>query len=110
MTSALASYERLRAQTNLSPTALQQAQVAGLITSGEVSAAVAQLEAFQAAQAAADALAAEARRHELDAARLEAQRLARQTYDRRLAGMAAHSDGGAGLRLRLTALYGGAGQ
>ena len=52
--SALASYEKIRTQTNLSPTALQQAQVAGLITSGEVSAAVAQLEAFQAAQAAAD--------------------------------------------------------
>ena len=110
VTSALASYERLRAQTNLSPTALQQAQVAGLITSGEVSAAVAQLEAFQAAQAAADALAAEARRHALDAARLDAQRAARVTYDRRLAGMAAHSDGGEGLRLRMTALYGGQGQ
>ena len=105
--SALASYEKIRAQTNLSPTALQQAHVAGLITSGEVSAALAQLEAFQAAQAAADALAAEARRRELEAARLDAQRAARQTYDRRLRGIAAHSDGGESLKLRMTALYGG---
>ena len=36
--SALASYQQLRGQTNTSGTALQQAQIAGLITSGEVSA------------------------------------------------------------------------
>ena len=39
--SALDSYAQLRGQTNTSRTALQQAQIAGLITSGEVSAALA---------------------------------------------------------------------
>ena len=100
ITSALASYERLRAQTNTSPTALQQAQVAGMITDGEVSAAVAQLDAFMATKEAADALEAEARRRELEAARLDAQRRGRVTYERRLAGIAANRDGGETLKLR----------
>ncbi len=98
--SALDSYERLRAQTNVSPTALQQAQVAGLITSGEVSAAVAQLDAFIAAKDTAAALDAEARRHAREAARLDAQRRGRVTYERRLAGIAANRDGGEALKLR----------
>ena len=105
--SALESYERLRSQTNTSPTALQQAQVAGMITDGEVSAALAQLHAFTATKDAADALAAEARRRELEAARLDAQRRGRATYERRLAGIAASRDGGAELRLRMTAFFGG---
>ena len=105
--SALDSYARLRAQTNTSPTALQQAQVAGLLTSGEVSAALAQLHAFEAAKDAADALAAEQRRRELEAARLDAQRRGQATYRRRVAGIAASRDGGESLKLRMTALYGG---
>ena len=105
--SALASYERLRAQTNVSPTALQQAQVAGLITSGEVSAAVAQLDAFTAAKDTAAALEVEARRREREAARLDAQRRGRATYERRMAGIAASRDGGEALKLRMTPLYGG---
>ena len=92
--SALASYEQLRAQTNTSGTALQQAQVAGLITSGEVTAALAQLHAFQATQDSAEALEAEARRRELEAARLASQQAAREEYDRRIAGIAARRDGG----------------
>ena len=48
--SALDSVAALRGQTNASGTALQQAQVAGLITNGEVTAALAQLLAFQATQ------------------------------------------------------------
>ena len=98
--SALDSYERLRAQTNVSPTALQQAQVAGLITSGEVSAAVAQLDAFIAAKDTAAALDAEARRRAREATRLDAQRRGRVTYERRLAGIAANRDGGEELKLR----------
>ena len=92
--SALASYAQLRAQTNTSGTALQQAQVAGLITSGEVTAALAQLHAFQATQDSAEALEAEARRRELEAARLASQQAAREEYDRRIAGIAARRDGG----------------
>ena len=105
--SALESYETIRAQSNTSPTALQQAQVAGMLTSGEVSAALAQLRAFEAAKDAADALAAEQRRRELEAARLDAQRRGQATYRRRVAGIAASRDGGESLKLRMTALYGG---
>ena len=95
--SALASFAELRGQTNASGTALQQAQVAGLITNGEVTAALAQLLAFQATQETAQALEAEARRRERDAARLATQEAARQDYDRRLAGIDATRDGGDGL-------------
>ena len=92
--SALASFAELRGQTNASGTALQQAQVAGLITNGEVTAALAQLLAFQATQETAQALEAEARRRERAAARLAIQEAAREDYDRRLAGIDAHRDGG----------------
>ena len=92
--SALDSLAALRGQTNASGTALQQAQVAGLITNGEVTAALAQLLAFQATQETAQALEAEARRRERDAARLATQEAAREDYDRRLAGIDAHRDGG----------------
>ena len=92
--SALASFAALRGQTNASGTALQQAQVAGLITNGEVTAALAQLLAFQATQQTAQALEAETRRRERAAARLAIQEAAREDYDRRLAGIDAHRDGG----------------
>ncbi len=68
--------------------------MAGLITNGEVTAALAQLLAFQATQETAQALEAEARRRERDAARLATQEAARADYDRRLAGIDAHRDGG----------------
>ncbi len=99
--SALDSYEQLRGQTNTSGTALQQAQVAGTITSGEVMAALVQLQAFEATQDAAEAIAAEARRRALEAARLATQRAARVEHDRRLAGIAAHRDGGDELLFRV---------
>ena len=99
--SALESYEHLRGQTNTSGTALQQAQVAGLITSGEVTAALVQLQAWQAIQEAAEALEAETRRRERAAARLQTQQAAREDYDRRMAGMAARRDGGAALLFRV---------
>ena len=99
--SAFESYERLRAQTNTSGTALQQAQVAGMITNGEVSAALAQLHAFQAVQAAADELEAEAQRRERAAARLAEQRAAQEMYERRMAGVAASRDGGEELKFRI---------
>ena len=95
--SALDSYDQLRGQTNTSGTALGQAQIAGLITSGEVSASLLQLQAHEAAQTAADQLAAEARRREREAARLETLRTARADHARRLAGIEARRDGGLGL-------------
>ena len=92
--SARDSYAELRGQTNTSGTALQQAQIAGLITSGEISAAQLQLQAFEASQRAAEELAAEQRRRELEAARVASQRAARAQHDRRIAGIEGHRDGG----------------
>ena len=92
--SALESLAALRAQTNASGTALQQAQVAGLITNGEVTAALAQLLAFQATQETAQALEADARRREREAALRATQEAARADYDRRIVGIEALRDGG----------------
>ena len=92
--SARESYAELRGQTNTSGTALGQAQIAGLITSGEISAALLQLQAFEANQRAAEELAAEERRRELEAARVATQRAARALHDRRIAGIEGHRDGG----------------
>ena len=99
--SALDSYHQLRAQTNTSDTALRQAQGAGLITTGEVTAALVQLHAFEATQEAAEHVAAEERRRAREAARLATHRAARAEHDRRLAGIAARADGGDALRLRV---------
>ena len=94
---ARVSYAELRGQTNASGTALQQAQVAGTITSGEVSAALLQLQAHEAARRTAEDLAAEQRRREREAARLETRRTARADHDQRITGIEAHRDGGASL-------------
>lgn len=51
--SAQESLQRLRSNTNVSDTALAQAQVTGLATQGEVLSAMAQLMAFEAARGAA---------------------------------------------------------
>ena len=48
--SALDSYDGLRNNANKSDTALQQSQVAGMVTQGQLTAAMAQLQALQAAQ------------------------------------------------------------
>ena len=92
--SARESYAELRGQTNTSGTALGQAQIAGLITSGEISAALLQLHAFEANQRAAEELAAEQRRRELEAARMVSHRAARAQHDRRIAGIEGRRDGG----------------
>ena len=99
--SALDSYQQLRGQTNTSGTALGQAQIAGLITSGELSAALLQLQAHEATQAAAEALAAEQRRREREAARLDTLRTARADHARQLAGIEGHRDGGDSLLFRV---------
>ena len=98
---ARASYAELRAQTNTSGTALGQAQVAGTITSGEVTAALLQLHAHEAARRAAEDLAAEQRRREREAARLETLRAARADHDRRVAGIEGHRDAGDSLLFSL---------
>ena len=99
--SARESYEHLRAQTNKSDTALREAQVTSLITNGEVSAALLQLQTHAATEAAAKALAAEERRRERDAARLATHRAAQAEHAARVAGIASRADGGDRLRFRV---------
>ena len=99
--SARDSYAALRAQTNQSGTALQQAQVTGTITAGEVSAAFLQLHAHEAARRAAEELAAEERRREREAARLDALRAAHADHNLRRGGIEQTRDGGDSLLFSL---------
>ncbi len=99
--SARLSYAALRGQTNQSGTALQQAQVTGTITAGEVSAAVLQLHAHEAARRAAEELAAEERRREREAARLDALRTAHADHNLRRGGIEQSRDGGDSLLFSL---------
>ena len=99
--SARASYAALRGQTNQSGTALQQAQVTGTITAGEVSAAVLQLQAHEAARRAAEELEAEERRREREAARLDALRAAHADHNLRRGGIEQTRDGGDSLLFSL---------
>ena len=103
--SALDSYDGLRTNANRSVTALGQAQVAGLVTQGQLTAAMAQLQAFQAAREAAEELETERRRRERLNAIVAARRQGRQMYNDRMAGITALSDGGASLRMRVHTLY-----
>ena len=99
--SALDSYDYLRTATDTGATSLAQAQVASAITTGEVTAALAQLETAKVAAEANETLHHEARARERDAARLAARHAARATHAQRQAGILAQRDGGAGLRLRV---------
>ena len=99
--SARESYAALRGQTNQSGTALQQAQVTGTIPAGEVSAAVLQLQAHEAARRAAEELEAKERRREREAARLDALRAAHADHNLRRGGIEQTRDGGDSLLFRL---------
>ena len=97
---AVTSYEGLRNNTNTSNTALQQAMVAGTVTQGNLTAAMAQLMVYQASQESA-------KEYEQEIARREAQ----ITFDAQQAGIAARVDSmREGLLFRVPALYGGPGQ
>ena len=105
------SYEGLRNNTNTSNTALAQSQVAGTVTQGNLTAAMAQLMAYQAAKEAAKDYEREiARRREL-ARWVESQRRAEINFNAQQAGLAARRDAmREGLLFRIPALYGGPGQ
>ena len=103
--SALDSYDGLRNNANKSDTALQQSQVAGMVTQGQLTAAMAQLQALQAAQEAAEDLEAERRRREREAALMEATARGQQIFQERLDGITSRSDGGASLRMQVHPLY-----
>ncbi len=99
--SARLSYAALRGQTNQSGTALQQAQVTGTITAGEVSAAVLQLHAHEAARRAAEELEAEERRREREATRLDALRAGHADHNLRRGGIEQSRNGGDSLLFSL---------
>ena len=108
---AVESYEGLRNNTNTSNTALAQSQVAGTVTQGNLTAAMAQLMAYQAAKEAAEDYEREiARRQEL-ARWLEAQKQADINFAAQQAGLDARRERlREGLLFRIPALYGGPSQ
>ena len=108
---AVSSYEGLRSNTNTSNTALQQAMVAGTVTQGNLTAAMAQLMVYQASQESAREYEQEIARREELARFVEAEREAQITFDAQQAGIAARVDSmREGLLFRVPALYGGPGQ
>ena len=108
---AVESYKGLRNNTNTSNTALAQSQVAGTVTQGNLTAAMAQLMAFQAAKTVAEDYEREiARRQEL-ARWVAAQQQAEITFDAQQAGLYERRDSmREGLLFRIHPLYGGSGQ
>ena len=108
---AVSSYEGLRNNTNTSNTALQQAMVAGTVTQGNLTAAMAQLMVYQASQESAKEYEQEIARREELARFVEAEREAQIAFDAQQAGIAARVDSmREGLLFRVPALYGGTGQ
>ena len=108
---AVKSYEGLRNNTNTSNTALAQSQVAGTVTQGNLTAAMAQLMAYQAAKEAAEDYEREIARREALAERVAAQQQAEITFAAHQAGLNARRETmREGLLFRIPALYGGQGQ
>ena len=108
---AVESYEGLRNNTNTSNTALAQSQVAGTVTQGNLTAAMAQLMAFQAAKEAAEDYEREIARREALARWIETQRRAEITFAAQQAGLDARRDSmRERLLFRIHPTYGGNGQ
>ncbi len=105
---AVESYEGLRNNTNTSNTALAQSQVVGAVTQGNLTAAIAQLLAFQAARQSAVDYEEEIARREALARRIERQRTAQATFTAQQAGLDARQDSmREGLLFRIHPAYGG---
>ena len=107
---ARASYQRLQNNTNVSGTALAQSQVAGTVTQGHLTVAMAQLMAFEAARQAAEDYEREiARREELERS-VEMARQAEINFEAQQAGLDQRRDSlREGLLFRIHPLYGGNG-
>ncbi len=105
---AVKSYEGLRNNTNTSNTALAQSQVAGTVTQGNLTAAMAQLMAYQAAKEAAQDYEREIARREVLAERVAAQQQAEITFAAHKAGLDARRQTlRDGLLFQIPTLYGG---
>ena len=108
---AVDSYEGLQNNTNISNTALAQSQIAGTVTQGNLTAAMAQLMAYQAAKEAAEGYEREIERR-LELARSVArQQQAEINFNAQQAGLDERRDSmREGLLYRVHPLYGGSGQ
>ena len=105
---AVESYKGLRNNTNVSNTALAQSQIAGTVTQGNLTAAMVQLMAFQAAKEEAETYESEITRREALAARVLKQQRAELMYNAHLDGIAANRDSiRDGMLFSIPALYGG---
>ena len=108
---AVKSYEGLRNNTNTSNTALAQSQVAGTVTQGNLTAAMAQLMAYQAAKESAEDYEREIARREALAQRVAKQQQSDLMYNAHKDGIVARRQTlREGMLFRIPALYGGQGQ
>ena len=108
---AVDAYTGLSAQTNVSHTALQQSGLAGQVTEGNLTAAMAQLMAFQAAREAAKDYEREIERRERLAEWVAAQQRAQVNFAAQQAGLDARRESMRdGLLLKVHPFYGGDGQ
>ena len=108
---AVESYEGLRNNTNTSNTALAQSQVAGTVTQGNLTAAMAQLMAFQAAKEAAQDYEREIARREALARWVAARQREEIAFTAQQAGLDRRRDSmREGLLFRIHPAYGGADQ
>ena len=102
------AYSGLSSNSNVSNTAMAQAQVSGIITQGNLTAAMAQLMAFQAAKEAAEAYEQEIARRVALARFLQAEQEAQIEFDAQQAGIEARrASMQDGLLFTIPALYGG---
>ena len=102
------SHERLRDNINTSNTALAQSQVTGAVTQGHLTAAMAQLMAYQAAKEAAEGYEREITRREALAQRVATHQQADLVYNAHRDGIVARRQSlRDGLLFRVPALYGG---
>ena len=105
---AVKSYEGLQNNTNVSNTALAQSQIAGTVTQGNLTAAMVQLMAFQAAKQAAEDYESEITRREALAQRVAKQQQSDLMYNAHKDGIVARRQSMRdGLLFRVPALYGG---
>lgn len=106
--SAQKSLQKLRSNTNVSDTALAQAQVTGLATQGEVLSAMAQLMAFQAAQGAAQDYQDELKRRQQWKQWERRQEAGKERFEKHQADIAASAEGlREGLVYRIPSAFGG---
>ena len=92
-TSAQESLRKLRSNTNVSDTALAQAQVTGLATQGEVLSAMAQLMAFEAARGAAQDYQDELKRRQQWKQWEQRQEAGKELFEKHQADIAASAEG-----------------